>query len=164
MPASRFLKIVQETGQNSSAVSTCQFLLRGTTLYGVCVCVCVCVCVWILIARIHQRFCGRGAFAVHTGIHTKVKFINHNLPSVPKSAAALLILARLLRNCCHLIARIYSTWVYIRYVIDSTWVLYILFSHVSHVSFHIYIAHIYPIWASHKSIRGIQQPLKHGTG
>ena len=34
MPASRFLKIVQETGQNSSAVSTCQFLLPGTTLYG----------------------------------------------------------------------------------------------------------------------------------
>ena len=33
MPASRFLKIVQETGQNSSAVSTCQFLLPGTTLY-----------------------------------------------------------------------------------------------------------------------------------
>ena len=33
MPASRFLKIVQETGQNSSAVSTGQFLLPGTTLY-----------------------------------------------------------------------------------------------------------------------------------
>ena len=33
MPASRILKIVQETGQNSSAVSTCQFLLPGTTLY-----------------------------------------------------------------------------------------------------------------------------------
>jgi len=33
MPASRFLKIVQEMGQNSSAVSTCQFLLPGTTLY-----------------------------------------------------------------------------------------------------------------------------------
>jgi len=33
MLASRFLKIVQETGQNSSAVSTCQFLLPGTTLY-----------------------------------------------------------------------------------------------------------------------------------
>ena len=33
MPASRFLKIVQETGQNSRAVSTCQFLLPGTTLY-----------------------------------------------------------------------------------------------------------------------------------
>ena len=32
MPASRFLKIVQETGQNSSAVATCQFLLPGTTL------------------------------------------------------------------------------------------------------------------------------------
>jgi len=32
MPVSRFLKIVQETGQTSNAVSTCQFLLPGTTL------------------------------------------------------------------------------------------------------------------------------------
>jgi len=133
-------------------------------VWSVCVCVCVCVCVWILIARIHQRFCERGAFTVHTGIHTKVKFINHNLPSFPKSAAALLILARLLRNCCHLISRLYSTWVYIPYVVNSTWVLNILCSHVSHVSFYIYTAHLHPIRASYKSIRGIQQPLKHGTG
>ena len=81
MPASRFSKIVQETGQNSSAVSTCQFLLPGTTLYLEDHCTPAVSEAFVVMKKSTQKLprgqllrCGSGVARARSSIHVLVNF------------------------------------------------------------------------------------------